>query len=298
MVHLTTNLKVNIMKLNISLFIALIVAPFSLLAQENDTIPNNDTIIKKKVQLQRAAFESSMIIENPTSVVNTKGTLETMIQHRFGLVSGKNDMIGIWAPSNIRLGVVYSFTDRISAGFGTTKDSRLQDFSLKGALLRQTKDDKMPVNVTYYGDAAYNATTGIDFNKATDRWSYFNQLIISRRFTSKISAQIAPSFSHYNVVESTMKNDMWGLAIGGRAVVSPAVAILVDYSQPLTSFEKNTPKAGFSLGAEYSTGSHAFQLFITNYRAIVPQQNYMYNQNDFFDGDFVIGFNMTRLFHM
>ncbi len=286
------------MKLNKSLLITLLALPFSLFAQENDTIPNAEAPAKKEVKLQRAAFESAMIIENPTSIVNPKGTLEMMIQHRFGLVTGENNLIGLWAPANIRFGLGYSITDRISVSFGTTKDNRLQDFALKGALLRQTKDNKIPVNVTYYGNAAYNATTVTDFNKATDRWSYFNQLIISRRFNSTFSFQVAPSISHYNIVESTMKNDMFAVAVGGRVKVSPSVSVLVDYSHPLTTFEKNTPKPGVSIGAEFSTGSHAFQLFITNYKGIIPQQNYMYNQNDFFNGEFMIGFNITRLWHL
>jgi hypothetical protein len=184
------------MKLYKFLFVALIALPFPLLAQENDTIAKTDTdtiIPKKKVKIERAAFESAMLIENQTNVVNPGGTLEFMIQHRFGLVTGENDMIGIWAPSNIRLGLGYSLSDRISLGVGTTKDNRLQDIALKGAILRQTKDNRMPLNLTYYGNAAYNATTG-DFNKASDRWSFFHQLIFAWRFNPGVSFQIAPSF--------------------------------------------------------------------------------------------------------
>ena len=79
---------------------------------------------------------------------------------------------------------------------------------------------------------------------------------------------------------------------------------MFDYSQPITQFgedpdnldlDLNLP--GISLGVEFATSAHEFQLFITNYSGIVPQQNYMKNQNDFFNGDFLIGFNITRIYN-
>jgi len=57
------------------------------------------------------------------------------------------------------------------------------------------------------------------------------------------------------------------------------------------------PNPGLSLGFEFGTSGHAFQLFITNYAGIVNQENYMYNQNDFFNGDILIGFNINRIYN-
>ena len=54
------------------------------------------------------------------------------------------------------------------------------------------------------------------------------------------------------------------------------------------------PKPLFSIGAEFATSAHEFQIFLSNNNGIVSQKNYMYNQNDFFNGDFLIGFNITR----
>lgn len=268
--------------------------PLMLLAQEQ-----KDTIVPSKSKLERAAFESTSIIDNQTNVLYNKGTLEMVMNHRFGLVNGTNDMIGIWAPANIRIALTYAITDRITVGYGTTKDSRLQDFNLKGGVLRQTRDDNMPVSVTYYGNATMDARPKDNFLHSSDRWSFFNQIIIARRFNSNISFQIAPSFSHFNFVENPIKNDMIAVEVGGRVKVTPSTSILVDYSQPISTFGGNsTPKPGLGLGVEFSTGSHAFQIFITNSKGIVQQQNTMFNQNDFFKGEFLIGFNITRLWHL
>lgn len=260
-----------------------------------------DSIIDKP---ERPAFESSAIIDNQTNVLYSRNTLEIQMSHRFGLINGgENDLAGFWAPSNIRIGLSYAVLNRITIGYGTTKFDRLQDFNLKAALLRQTRSNKTPLSITYYGNMTVNAKKKENFNLKQDRYSFFNQIIFAKRFNSKFSLQIAPSISHYNLVESFMKNDRFAVAVGGRYKISPNTSIMFDYSQPITQWEDpETPDMdfnlpGISLGVEFGTSGHAFQLFITNYNGIVPQKNYMFNQNDFFDGDFLIGFNITRKYN-
>ena len=58
--------------------------------------------------------------------------------------------------------------------------------------------------------------------------------------------------------------------------------------------EASIIKSQISPQSSFSTSAHAFQLFATNYNGIVSQKNYMFNQNDFFNGDILIGFNITR----
>jgi len=275
--------------------IALLSSHFFVLSQEKA----KDSIVDKP---ERPAFESTILIDNQTDVLFDKNTLEVMMAHRFGLVNGgTNDLAGFWAPSNIRIALSYAVHDRLTIGFGTTKFDRLQDFNWKAGILKQTRSDKIPVNVSYYGNFVIDARKkGNDlFPTKQSRYSFFNQLIISRRFSPKLSLQIAPSVSHYNLVENKMRNDVVAIAVGGRFKITDQTSIMLDYSHPFThhldgvKFE-NDPEPGFSLGVEFSTSGHAFQLFITNLNGIVPQRNYMKNTNDFFYGDFLFGFNITR----
>lgn len=279
------------------ILIAFLILPLCVLSQQKE----KDSIIDKP---ERPAFESSTIIDNPTNVLYSKNTLEIQMSHRFGLINGgENDLAGFWAPSNIRIGLSYAILDRITIGYGTTKFDRLQDFSLKLALLRQTRSNKTPLSITYYGNMTVNAKKKENFNLIQDRYSFFNQIIFAKRFSPKLSLQIAPSISHYNLVETFMENDRVAVAIGGRYKISSNTSLLFDYSQPITQWDDpdrpdvNFNLPGVSLGVEFGTSGHAFQLFITNYNGIVPQKNYMFNQNDFFKGDFLIGFNITRLYN-
>jgi len=71
----------------------------------------------------------------------------------------------------------------------------------------------------------------------------------------------------------------------------------VNYDQPLTKHDSGNPNPNISFGVEVSTSSHSFQMFIGNYQALVPQYNNVFNNNDYQNGDFLIGFNITRLWN-
>ncbi|WP_282159823.1 DUF5777 family beta-barrel protein [Ulvibacterium marinum] len=282
------------MKNTIGIYFGLaLLFPVLLLSQKRE----KDSVVDKP---ERPAFESSFIIDNPNNVLFSKNTLEVQMSHRFGLINeGTNDMLGFWGPSNIRMGVAYSIHERLTLGFGTTKFNRLQDFNWKVGILNQTRSGRIPVSVSYYGNFTIDARKRENFSLDQHRYSYFNQLIIARRFSPKLSMQLAPSISHFNLVESRMRNDVIGVAFGGRYKISDQTSILWDYSQPFTHHLNGErldidPEPGISLGFEFATSAHAFQLFITNMNGIVPQQNYMKNTNDFFRGQILFGFNITR----
>lgn len=295
-------LKILNMKNYINLLFVFLMLPFISMAQKNDST-------KVKEKLARPTFESSAVIDNPSNTLYRKNTLEVDLQHRFGLINGNNnDLVGFWGASNIRIAVSYSVHDRITLGFGTTKDQRLQDFNLKGAILQQTRSNSTPLSITYYGNATISALPEENFNNVQDRYSFFNQIIFAKRFSNQFSLQFAPSVSHFNAVPSNMKNDVFAISFGAKIKLTEGTNLMIDYSQPLTSYDDpndvdialggiSSPKAGFSIGAEFNTSAHAFQIFATNYWGIVPQQNYVYNQNDFWSGDILIGFNITRLYN-
>ena len=191
-----------IMKKFITLLVVLFILPLSVFAQDTEDK-------KKEDKPERPAFDSASLIDNPTNVVFQKGTLEAMMQHRFGVIEkGNNDLAGFWGATNIRIGVAYSPIDRVALGFGTTKNKRLQDFNWKVALLEQTRSGSVPFSITYYGNFVIDARSEDKFNMIQDRYSYFNQIIFARRFSPNFSMQIAPSISHMNAAPEGTENDL------------------------------------------------------------------------------------------
>lgn len=161
-----------------------------------------ETPVPVKVKPVKNTFNSVWIIDNQTVMVPVKKTFEMDIQHRFGTVEkGYDDFWGLFAPSNIRIGVSYAPINRLNIGIGITKSNMLWDASVKYGIIQQTKGI-YPVSVTYYGNVARNTTKDEDniFKYDTYRWSFFNQLIIARKISDRLSLQLAPSVSHQNYV--------------------------------------------------------------------------------------------------
>lgn len=253
----------------------------------------------------RPAFESAWWFDGQTGKVYNKNTFEFVMQHRFGVIkSGNNDVFGIYGAANIRLGVGFAPIKNLNVGFGYTKNKMILDLTAKYAILTQTRSNSMPISFTYYGNMGIELQPTENYLNSSDRYNYFNQLIIMRRFSKKFSAQVAPSLSHYNAVKweqqengewLTMENDTWGLSVGARYKITSSMILMLGYDQPLTTHAINQPKPSINVGINFATSSHAFQVFATNNNRIQPQENFTFNQNDFGDGGWLIGFNITRL---
>ena len=289
--------------LGLGLFMLLIAGTRSLIAQDS-TVQ-----VSKSSKPVKNTFNSVWLIDNQTVMVPVKGTFEMDFQHRFGTINnGYDDFWGLFANSNIRMGFNYAPIDKLYVGFGITKFNMVWDFNAKYALLKQTVDNSMPVSVTLFGNMGIDTRKSSNFRYTVDRFSYFSQVMVARKFDDKFSAQVAPSLSWFNNVEayvdskgeiqSKMNHAHFAIAFMGRYRISDKVGLIANYDQPLTQHKTNNPHPNICFGIEMTTSAHAFQMFMGNYQGIVPQTNNMFNQNDYTKGQFVIGFNITRLWNL
>ncbi len=262
---------------------------------------------KEKVKSKpvRAPFSCPTVIDYQTVYIPTAKTLEFVIEHRFDKIENISNLFGIYGSSNIRLGANYSITNKLSVGYGITKLRMLSDFRIKYNILEQTRDNKMPIALTAYGNMGIDGRSekyfGMDY-KFTNRFSYYTELIVARKFTDWLSIQVAGNFSHINRVDSLMEHDKFGITFSGRARVSPQSSIVFNYGIPLNisaiqehTTLTNAPQQNFGIGYEVSTSTHCFQVFISSSTDLSPQYIMMENQNDWTKGDLFFGFTITRL---
>jgi hypothetical protein len=266
--------------------------------------------VEKKVDKPvRSPWESGTLVNHQTSVTQYKNTLEMVISHRFGTIdNGISDVFGVMAPgANIRIGFNYSILDNLVVGYGTNSQKKYQDFQAKYTLFQQTRENTIPVSLTFYGNAAIDAREkavfGVDF-EFSDRMSYFSEVIVGRKVNDWLSVQASANFTHYNSVDSLLDNDKIGLGFGGRIKFSPQSSLTLELGVPLkiesiSQHNKftNHPKPHFSIGYEVSTSTHAFQIFLTNGLGILPQELYMHNLSKFDSESIRFGFNITRLWN-
>jgi len=300
----------RLVRIPILVFGILLFSAFTLNAQDEDGDTKEKRVKKERVERKfvKKTFNSNFIIDDQTVMVPNKGTFEWDIQHRFGtFANGYDDFWGFFASSNIRLGFSYVPVENLQIGFGLTKYKSMWDFNLKYALMKQSTDNRLPFSITYYGnmtlDGRKKDMVGEIYKKA-DRLSYFNQIILARKFHKYFSLQVAPSISHFNITDQNMKNDQWALAIGARIKLSTTLSLLLNYDQPLSRQKVNHPDPNMSIALEVSTSSHAFQFIFGNYYFLNPQEDNYYNTNNWLGGDgekwkdnWRIGFNITRLWN-
>lgn len=294
-----------ILRISAIIVMALMMIQATGYAQEDSLGPDN--------RPAKPAFESGYLIDQQTSFVPVKNTLEFIIHHRFGTFkNGRQDLLGIYGASNIRLGLNYTFANNLQVGFGTTKLKQYQDLTVKYSLLKQTRSLSIPVSVTFFEsiglDSRPDAAFGTKY-KFSNRFSYFTQLIISHRLNDMLSLQVAPSFTHYNNVDSLYDHDKIGLSFAGRIKFSPQSSFIIGVDLPLEikgiseyrNFQKNQSKPNISIGFDVETSAHSFQMFIATAQGILPQENMMWNNLKGSDklsiSQFMIGFNITRLWN-
>lgn len=255
----------------------------------------------------RFTFGTGTLIDNQTVATPWKGGIELQIHHRFSLIENYHNLFGIYGAANTRLGLNFGITDRLMLGAGTTKDYKLQDLQWKYLILQQTEDNRMPVSLSYYGNLVIDlrkeeAFGPVERYRDIHRLSYFTQLILARKFSEKFSFQVAPSVIYFNAVpqytnELKYSNLNFGLSAGGKLSVTDSHSIIFEYDQLLTKQDLDEqPKPNLSLGWEIGTATHTFQVFAANYSDIINQRNLVFNTNNFADGEFLIGFNITVRF--
>ena len=286
--------------LSLIIFLMLVFSVKSVMSQE-------DSLKKEKTPVEDA-FACTMLIENQTVSQPKKKGKEFIIHHRIGTIKKLSDLFGLYGPANIRLGFNFGITDKLMLGIGTEKFNKMTELMWKYSILQQ-QENGMPIFLSYYGNIVVNGRNKSYFGKDysfTDRLSYFHQLIIARKFSDKISFEIAPYFLHFNKVDSLYANQAVGASVGGRYKIWNEISFMAEfnYVSPLETFDypKNldgedvpgAPKPGYAFGLEKNTGTHAFQLFATTYNNIIAQKNYLYNLRDY--NSLLIGFNITVRF--
>ncbi len=257
-------------------------------------------------------FASGLLIDNPSIITPRKGGLELIVHHRMGLINDKADeLFGIYAPSNIRLGFNYGVTENLGLGFGYERYNKMFDLYGKWAFIQQTRSGNIPVTIALYSNIVNDCRDKYVFAPDTSsykyihRLSYYNQLMVARKFTNWLSIQISGSYSHFNQVDGTadslnkplVPHNVIGISGVGKIKILENKSFIFEYDYPVSmSNAVNKPKPNLAYGFEIATTTHAFQIFATNYTGIEYQKNLSYNQNDYKKSKWAIGFNITVRF--
>ncbi|GEM_PF-303572 len=255
------------------------------------------------------AFPFTQLVNAQTThIIQPKGFGLT-IQHRFGVTQFDEEFfrnfMGLDLSANMRFAFEIPVNEKIYLELGRTRYGKYYDFGGKYLIFQQTKDNKKPVSLVFYGNVALSTEKKIHYPKGTTfsdgrkfkyqlphRVIYNSQFIVSRKFSDRFSFQIASVLIWRNLAPTNERNYIFAFPVSLRYKTGLVSAIDLEIAPD--TYHKIIP---ISLAYEIaSSGSHVFQITITNSNRILEQKVFTEPVQDYSKGKFILGFNLKRYF--
>ncbi len=276
------------------LFLLLFLLPLLSNAQSDllsgiDSVATNEKVV--------SAFKGLKIVNLESTKLAAKGDLYFIVAHRFGSVKdGFEGFFGL-DNANTQIKFVYGLEDWLT--ISAARSELAYDFSTKYTLLSQVKDG-FPVTIAGFTSLAINNTLKESlYPKLTfdNRLTYVGQLLISRKYSEKLSLEIAPTIFHENFNENPMQdNTQYAIGFGGRYKLSKRWSLNIDYAAHLNRASNSVFKNPLSIGFDLETGGHVFQMHFTSSQGIHEAGYVGQTTGDWTKGDVFFGFNLLRAF--
>lgn len=261
-------------------------------------------------------FGDRKIINTHSIEMLPERKLDFRIAHRFGDLAGAaggwSTFYGLENASDVMIGFEYGIKDNLMAGINRTKGSgplkQLINAFVKTRLMTQGASDKQPISLAVVGMSTVSTmpkseTEGVlhFFESGAHRWSYHLGVLAARKFNERFSAQVSGSWTYRNIVSANDANALPAFGLAGRAQVTKSMAVILDTVFPISSIRSSDtdyyPVLG--LGIEFNTsGGHVFQMNFTNVRGLNETDFIPYSQSNIGDGEFRLGFTISRLFSL
>jgi hypothetical protein len=247
-----------------------------------------------------ATFKDTRIINAQSNETPGKNVLHFVIAHRFGQIN--EGAYALWGLDNasMRMAFDYGVTDRLAVGVARSTFQKTYEANVKWRALRQNSDNSMPASLTLYSVAMANGLRWSDpsrENLFSSRLSYVHQAVIAKKWGSKLSIALIPSFIHRNLVESLSDtHDQWTLGAGGRYKVTTRASINAEYHYAIKGLPTDHVNS-LSIGMDIETGGHVFQLHVTNSQGMFERAFLTETGGRWRDGAIYFGFNLSRVFN-
>lgn len=286
------------------LSILLLMISITILPAQEDLLKELEGSHPAEDEFALQTFKGTRLVNGHSVETKSRGDFEFIFAHRFGPVnSGVHELFGL-DDAHVRLGLDYGITENLSASIGRNSVDKTLDGYLKYKVLRQQSGvANFPFTVTVLGGLAYKASPRKEevpegFTRI-DRLAYVAQALIARKFNSRLSLQLMPTFVHKNAVDQTLEfNDQFAVGIGGRYKITKSFAFTTEYYHRLNAKERNPSYNTLGFGFDIETGGHVFQIVFTNTRGLTERAFITETEGNFGDGDIHFGFNVTRTFHL
>lgn len=259
-------------------------------------------------------FKDTRVINSHSVETLKAGRMDIRISHRFGDIAGTaggwQTFYGLENASDIMIGAEFGLSDNIMMGINRTKGAgplkqNVHSF-LKFRMITQEYEGHQPFSLAFLALATGSTMPKSEiegvlnfFEKPAHRFSYHLQVIMARQFSERFSFQISGGWTYRNIVPSNDQNDLVSIGAASRLQLTKSIGIIVDANFPLSGLRttENGYYPAVGVGFEWETGGgHVFQLNLTNSTGIAETDYIPYTQSNWSDGQYRLGFTISRLF--
>lgn len=263
-----------------------------------------------RIRSVNPTFKSTHIVLSHSTETQKKHDLDLRIRHHFGDIGGEfgsaHTLYGLDVATDLFIGLDYGITDKLTVSIGRSKHDELFNGYLKYKLIEQGggKNGNMPLNITVLGQMGWIARqpfTTTEFATYANRLSYFLQPIFSRKFSQRLSLQVAPAvLFRKNVVDVRDPDNLLSIGFAGRFKLSKRLSFIADYTL-INGLNRPTdlPQQFYNplgVGLEIETGGHVFSLNFMNSEYIAENSFVADTQKSWKHGGVRFGFTISRNF--
>lgn len=258
---------------------------------DTDSVVNQEAI---------AVFKGLKIVNFESTKLISKRQFLFMVSHRFGSIKNGVDSFFGLDDAVTQLSFIYGISDGINISASRSSFQKIYDASIKYRLIRQ-EENGFPFTIVGYNSFLINTALEEDNLPKLEfkhRLGYTAQILISRKISTNLSLELAPTFFHDNYVSiNDQDNSQYALGFGGRYKLGKRWSLNMDYGWHLNKANDSPFKNPFSVGVDLETGGHVFQMHFTNAQAMNTNGFLGQATGDWSEGDIYFGFNLTRVFN-
>ncbi|WP_276974046.1 DUF5777 family beta-barrel protein [Flavobacterium filum] len=282
---------------------------FPLISFSQDDLLKDIEVVDSN-QVVTSAFKSLKIVNLESTKLASKGDFYFVVAHRFDYFNnGFEDFFGL-DNANTQLKFLYGVNEWLTVHLARSGFQKTYDLAAKYRLVTQ-KENGTPFTIVGFNSIAINSELKEkDYPKLKfeNRLSYVAQVLISRKFSEKLSLQLAPTFFHENtlrdildtnnqpILPNPQDNSQFAIGIGGRYKLTSRWSVNADYAAHLNRASSAITKNPLSIGVDLETGGHVFQMHFTNSRAMHEAGFLGQTTGDWGKGEIAFGFNLVRVF--
>ena len=281
-------------------FSALMLFIFTIVSAQDDLLKELDSVPKGK-EVASAAFKGLQICSMQSTKLAAKGEWYFLVSHRFGdLKNGINNFFGL-DNALTKLGGIYGVTDWLSLSASRHTYQKTYELAIKYKLANQEVDG-FPATIVGYNTLDINSELSTDLYpglKFNNRLAYSSQLLVSRKFSTTFSGQLAGIFIHKNLYDDLIdQKNIFLLGAGTRYKIAKRLSINLEYAARLNIPDdtQSIYSNPLTVGLDIETGGHVFQLVFSNSQPMNDVALFSNAAGDWGKGSVYFGFNMYRVF--